>query len=310
MNMRLSHSIVVVLALLTACNKQSTNTPPTAQSTPSSAPPATAPEHQPIVSQLSPREREKETLDGCFSSHVYTKSPSIDALEGLQDQMRCIENFLDTYKSTEYWQKAYADRAKAMMASMVVIKALNEPRASHGDVDMANAQRKLLDREKFKKLKSENYNFVYRAIQEITISIHHGLFQELKQKGMRMGDPREKINESNRVAKQTGVWETSVDEVRESGQFVITRWVTEKTPMFFIEGYGAVSTILKVEDDDFFDEHGAFSNKCKVYLGVGQTRLFYPCAEYLTGNLGRQIIDSMKALIKDDMAKEVSKTNK
>lgn len=303
-------SVTAALALLTACNKPNTETPPVAQSIPSFAPPAPVPEPQAVVPQLSQSDKEKSILEECSSSPVSTKPPTLDALEGLQGQMRCIENFLDTYKSTGHWQKAYADRAKVMMDSMVVIKALNAPAPSNSEADMANAQRMLKDREKFKKLKSENYYFVYRAIQEITISVHHGLFRELKDMGMRMGDPQEKVNASNRVAKQTGVWESSVDETREGGQFIVTRWVTDKSPMFLIEGYGTVSIILKIEDNDYFDEQGAFSDKCKVYLGVGQTRLSYPCAEYITGNLGREIINSMKTLIKEDMAREANKPNK
>ena len=117
---------------------------------------------------------------------------------------------------------------------MVVINALNSPPTGNGDGDMANAQRMLMDREKFKKLKSENYNYVKRAIEEITISIHHALFRELREGGMQMGNPQQKIEESNRMAKHTGVGGASVDESREGGQFVVTRWVADKSPMFVI----------------------------------------------------------------------------
>ena len=165
-----------------------------------------------------------------------------------------------------------------------------------------------MDREKLKKLKSENYNYVKRAIEEITISIHHALFRELREGGMQMGNPQQKIEESNRMAKQTGVWETSVSEVREGGKFVVTSWVANQSPMFIIEGYGASSINIKIEDR-YFDGNGAFSEKCKVYLGVTQKRLSYDCPQYLSGTMGREVLDAMKELIKEDMALKASRAN-
>ena len=44
-------------------------------------------------------------------------------------------------------------------------------------------------------------------------------------------------------------------------------------PMFKIAGYGSVSIMTKIEDS-YFDDNGAFSEKCKVYLGV--TRNGFP----------------------------------
>ena len=289
---------VAALALLTACGEKNTDAPsPVAHTTAAPTPPTPSPE-----------EKEKETLAGCAARAISIEPPSIEALEGLQGQMHCIENFLSKYKNTAHWQKAYADRAKAMEDSMVVINALNSPPTGNGDGDMANAQRMLMDREKFKKLKSENYNYVKRAIEEITISIHHALFRELREGGMQMGNPQQKIEESNRMAKQTGVWETSVSEVREGGQFVVTSWVANQSPMFIIEGYGASSINIKIEDR-YFDGNGAFSEKCKVYLGVTQKRLSYDCPQYLSGTMGREVLDAMKELIKEDMALKASRAN-
>ncbi|WP_208943657.1 hypothetical protein [Paracidovorax avenae] len=288
---------VAALALLTACGEKNTDaSSPVAQTTAA-----------PTPSTPSPEEKEKETLAGCSARAISIDPPSIEALEGLQGQMRCIENFLDDYKSTAHWQKAYADRAKAMEDSMVVVKALSGPPVG-GDGDMANAQRALMDREMLKKLKSENYYFVKRAIEEITISIHHALFRELREAGMQMGNPKQKIEEANRMVKQTGVWGSSVDESHEGGQFVVTRWVSEKSPMFVIEGYGTTSVIIKIEDR-YFDENGAFSEKCKVYLGVTQKRLSYDCSQYLSGTMGREVLDAMKELIKEDMALKASLVN-
>ena len=289
---------VATLALLTACGEKNTDAPsPVAQTTAAPTPP-----------MPSPEEKEKETLAGCTARTISIEPPSIEALEGLQGQMHCIENFLGKYKNTAHWQKAYADRAKAMEDSMVLIEALSGPPTGNGDGDMANAQRMLMDREKLKKLKSENYNYVKRAIEEITISIHHALFRELREGGMQMGNPQQKIEESNRMAKQTGVWETSVSEVREGGQFVVTSWVANQSPMFIIEGYGASSINIKIEDR-YFDGNGAFSEKCKVYLGVTQKRLSYDCPQYLSGTMGREVLDAMKELIKEDMALKASRAN-
>ena len=289
---------VATLALLTACGEKNTDAPsPVAQTTAAPTPPTPSPE-----------EKEKETLAGCTARTISIEPPSIEALEGLQGQMHCIENFLGKYKNTAHWQKAYADRAKAMEDSMVLIEALSGPPTGNGDGDMANAQRMLMDREKLKKLKSENYNYVKRAIEEITISIHHALFRELREGGMQMGNPQQKIEESNRMAKQTGVWETSVSEVREGGKFVVTSWVANQSPMFIIEGYGASSINIKIEDR-YFDGNGAFSEKCKVYLGVTQKRLSYDCPQYLSGTMGREVLDAMKELIKEDMALKASRAN-
>ena len=289
---------VATLALLTACGEKNTDAPsPVAQTTAAPTPPTPSPE-----------EKEKETLAGCAARAISIEPPSIEALEGLQGQMHCIENFLSKYKNTAHWQKAYADRAKAMEDSMVLIEALSGPPTGNGDGDMANAQRMLMDREKLKKLKSENYNYVKRAIEEITISIHHALFRELREGGMQMGNPQQKIEESNRMAKQTGVWETSVSEVREGGKFVVTSWVANQSPMFIIEGYGASSINIKIEDR-YFDGNGAFSEKCKVYLGVTQKRLSYDCPQYLSGTMGREVLDAMKELIKEDMALKASRAN-
>lgn len=289
---------VAALALLTACGEKNTDAPsPVIQTTAA-----------PTPRTLSPEDREKETLAGCTARTISIEPPSIEALAGLQGQMQCIENFLGKYKNTTHWQKAYADRAKAMEDSMVVIKALSSPLTGSVDGNMANAQRTLMDREKLKKLKTENYFFVKRAIEEITISIHHALFRELREGGMQMGNPQQTIEESNRMAKQTGVWETIVSEVRESGQFVVTSWVANKSPMFIIEGYGATSVIIKIEDK-YFDDNGAFSEKCRVHLGVTRKRISYDCPQYLSGTMGREVIDGMKELIKEDMALKASRAN-
>ncbi len=287
-------AVLATLVLLISCGKKDEPPPVVQQATQSSAP------AEPI---LSPSELEKQTLDECTPNPINTERPSIEALEALQDQMRCIEDFLDRNKNTKHWQQAYEKRFKAMTTSMLVINALNEPSSRSSETDMANAQRLLMDIEKLKKLKIENYYFAKRAIDEITISLHHALFRELKDGGMQMGNPQEKLNDSNRSARNSGVWESSIDETREGGQFVVTRWVTEKSPMFVIEGYGTTSIIIKIEDR-FFDDNGAFSAKCKVYLGVTQTRLSYDCVEYLSGKQGRQVIDDMKSLIKEDMTKK------
>lgn len=302
MNISLLAATVAILSLLTACDKPDTGTLAAAQSVPIAA----SPEPVQEAPTLSQSDKEKETLKGCTSTATNTP-PTVETLEDVQGQMRCIENFLDTNKSTTHWQQAYADRATAMITSMAVIKALSEPIPSDGVTDMATSQKMLMEREKLKKLKSENYHFVDRALQEITISLHYGLFRELRRQGMQMGDPRESVRAANRIAKQAGIWEVSIDEVREDGQFIVTRLFTEKTPEFLIEGYGPVPVFLKIEDD-YFGKNGAFSDKCTVYLGVAQTRLSYACADYLTGTQGRQIADSMKAAIKEDMNKEVSRT--
>ena len=111
---------VATLALLTACGEKNTDAPsPVAQTTAAPTPPTPSPE-----------EKEKETLAGCTARTISIEPPSIEALEGLQGQMRCIENFLDNYKNTAHWQKAYADRAKAMEDSMVVIQGTEQ--SSHG----------------------------------------------------------------------------------------------------------------------------------------------------------------------------------
>ena len=136
--------------------------------------------------------------------------------------MRCIENFLSDNKKTEHWKQAYADRAKVMLDSMTVIKALNEPQAGGAGSDIANAQRTLMDREKFKKLKLENYNYVKRAVNEITTSITYSLFSHLKRSGVQMGNPKEDIEASNRQAKQTGVWGSTIDAESDNGEFVVT----------------------------------------------------------------------------------------
>ena len=128
---------VATLALLTACGEKNTDAPsPVAQTTAAPTPPTPSPE-----------EKEKETLAGCTARTISIEPPSIEALEGLQGQMHCIENFLGKYKNTAHWQKAYADRAKAMEDSMVLIEALSGPPTGNGDGDMANAQRMLMDRE-------------------------------------------------------------------------------------------------------------------------------------------------------------------
>ena len=216
--------------------------------------------------------------------------------------MRCIENFLSDNKKTEHWKQAYADRAKVMLDSMTVIKALNEPQAGGAGSDIANAQRTLMDREKFKKLKLENYNYVKRAVNEITTSITYSLFSHLKRSGVQMGNPKEDIEASNRQAKQTGVWGSTIDAESDNGEFVVTRWVTETSPMFKIAGYGSVSIMTKIEDS-YFDDNGAFSEKCKVYLGVTRERLSYDCAEYLTALNGGEVAKAMNTMISEDMAK-------
>lgn len=301
MKINLLIAAAAALCLLTSCDKSDKGTPSVPQSIKIAASPETVQEAPP----LSQIDKEKETLNKCTST-VKSAPSSIEKLEELQDQMRCIENFLYVNNNTTHWQQAYADRARAMMTSMTIIKSLSEHVPSNGDVDMTISQKMLIAQETLKNLKSENHHFVYRALQEITISLHYGLFIELKRYGVQMGDPREGFEAANLIAKKTGTWESSIDEVREDGQFIVTRLFSEKTPEFLIKGYGSIPVFLKIEDD-YFDKTGAFSEKCTIYLNVAQTSLIYACADYLTGTLSRQIVDSMKAAIKKDMNKEVSR---
>lgn len=251
---------------------------------------------------------ENGALAGCIGRVVNLNPPSLDALAGLQGKMRCIENFLDTYKNTAHWQKAYDERARAIEDSMAVIAGLSGSAAQESAGEIGAAQRALIDQDKFKKLKSENYYYVKRAMEEITISIHHALFRELRDSGVQMGNPQQKISEANQMAKQTGVWETKIGEAREDGQFVVTWWASDKSPMFLIEGYGPTAVILKIEDR-YFNDNGVFSPSCKVYLGVTQKRLSYECQKYLAGNMGREVLEAMKSLIKEDMEKKARKVS-
>lgn len=297
---------IASLAIFAACSKKDDAgvTPPVGQnSSPSQSTLAAPPVPEPSSSEMK-----KKVLDACTATPVGIEHASVDVLADLQEQMRCIENFLSDNKKTEHWKQAYANRSKVMLESMIVIKALNEPKADGAGSDIANAQRTLMDREKFKKLKSENYNYVKRAINEITTSITYSLFIHLKNSGVQMVNPKEDIEASNRQAKQTGVWGSTIDSEMDNGEFVISRWVTETSPMFKIAGYGSVSIITKIEDD-YFDDNGAFSNKCKVYLGVTQTRLSYDCVEYLTAAKSAEVAKAMNSLISEDMAKNANRTN-
>lgn len=296
---------VASLALLAACSKKDADVmPPVAQnSSPSTTAPVT-----PLVPEPSPGEVEKKVLDACTATRVGLKPATVEGLAGLQEQMRCIENFLSGNKKTEHWKQAYADRSRVMQDSMTVIKALNEPQAEGAGTNIADAQRTLMDRERFKKLKLENYNYVKRAINEITTSITYSLFSHFKKSGVQMGNPKEDIEASNRQAKQTGVWGSTIDADSDNGEFVVTRWVTETSPMFKIAGYGSVSIMTKIEDS-YFDDNGAFSDKCRVFLGVTRERLSYDCAEYLTATKGSEVAKAMNMLISEDMAKKANRTN-
>lgn len=290
---------VASLTLLTACGERSGDSAPqTAQSGAAAKTPKEA----------IPENAENVALNGCIDRTVTIDPPSLNALASLQGKMHCIENFLDTYKNTAHWQKAYDERARAIGDSMVVITELSGTAPNEGTGDMGSAQRVLIDQDKFKKLKSENYYYVKRAMEEITISIHHALFRELRDSGVQMGNPQQKISEANRMAKQTGVWETKVGEAREDGQFVVTWWASDKSPMFLIEGYGPTAVLLKIEDKDFY-ESGVISPSCKVFLGVTQKRLSYECQKYIAGNMGREVLESVKSLIKEDMEKKAGKVS-
>ncbi len=287
------------LTLLTACGEKS------GESAPHAAQSGAAVE---VHKEAIPENAEIVALNGCIGRAVTVDPPSLDALANLQSKMHCIENFLNTYKNTAHWQKAYDERARAIEDSMAVITGLSvsAPKESSGEIGAA--QRALIDQEKFKKLKSENYYYVKRAMEEITISIHHALFRELRDSGVQMGNPQQKISEANQMAKQTGVWETKIGEASEDGQFVVTWWASDKSPMFLIEGYGPTAVILKIEDR-YFDDNGVFSPGCKVYLGVTQKRLSYECQKYLAGNMGREVLEAMKSLIKEDMEKKAGKVS-
>ena len=252
---------------------------------------------------ISGVELEKRSLQQCTSTPVGIKPPTLAALEGLQEQLRCIENFLDSHQDTPHWPQAYADRSKAMQAAMKVIKALSDRPTSTDDSDMAKTQRVLLEREQLSKLKSENYYFAKRAIDEITISIHQVLFRELRDGGMRMGDPVAAINESNQSAKQTGVWESIIDESRENGQFVVRRWVTEKSPMFVVQGFGPVMANVKI-DDSGLPNSGVFSQNCRVNLSVAGDHQSYDCEQFLSGELSYKAMSAMKKAIQQGMTRQ------
>lgn len=291
------------LVLLSGCGKKEPEAPSQVAQNTSPAATPTTPAPAP-----DPGELEKQKLVACTSTQVSLEPPSVEALASLQEQMRCVENFLTDYKTTQHWKQAYADRYKVMMDSMTVIKALGEPATSGGTSDLANAQRALMDREKLKKLKMENYNYVKRAVNEITTSITYSLFRQLKRSGVQMGNPKQDIEASNRMAKQTGVWGSTIDAESDNGEFVVSRWVTETSPMFKIEGYGSVSINTKIEDK-YFDDNGAFSDNCKVYLGVTRERLSFDCAEYLSALKGSDVAKAMNAMISEDMSKKANRTN-
>lgn len=254
---------------------------------------------------LSNEEMEIKEYKECENS-FQTKSyqPTLEHLENLQDSMRCVENFLSRHSTTAYRNQVYLLRAKIIQD---IMKGLEQQKDAGikggGGEDLAALQNNRLDSERLKKIRSENYSYIKRAIEETTISIYYDIFLELKEKGLKMGDPRSKIEQGNRMAKQTGVWESSIDEERDDGKFIVKRWMTEKEPMFVIEGSGSVSPIIQVEDQSLESE-GYLSKHCLVNLGIGSERHPFACLDYLKGILSASVKNKVLANIKHDMTQQ------
>src|SRR3990167_9820876 len=104
------------LTLLTACGEKS------GESAPHAAQSGAAVE---VHKEAIPENAEIVALNGCIGRAVTVDPPSLDALANLQSKMHCIENFLNTYKNTAHWQKAYDERARAIEDSMAVITGLS-----------------------------------------------------------------------------------------------------------------------------------------------------------------------------------------
>jgi len=250
-----------------------------------------------------PAEREKNALQDCNLPDKTKLEATIETLASLQLRSRCVEDFLHKYPHTGYWQEAYMVRGRMLNGAMAIIRELDSTSRPVKSTDIVAAQKLLMDSQSLRKLKTENFNYTKRALEEITIAIHRGVFYELKAKGLAMGDPRARLDAANRTARQLGIWETIIEETRENGQFLVTRWVTERSSMFLIEGYGLVTASVKVPDI-YFNEEGAFSDDCKVLVSMDGGLTSYPCGTFLSGSLGADAVRSLSAVVQESLSKK------
>lgn len=288
-------AILVTLTVTVACKK----TEPT-QEVQLTVDPQPKIEEQTNQIALSKEELELKEYKSCedtFQSITY--QPTIEFLEKSQESLRCVENFLSRHSDTTYRNQVYLLRAKIVQSVMRGIEEHKNTDVKEGD-DLSTMQNHRLSAEKLKKIKSENYSFIRRAIEETTISIYHDIFLELRDQGVKLGDPKLSIEQGNRMAKQTGVWESTIDEERDGGKFVVKRWVTEKVPMFVIEGVGGISPVVQIEDP-VLETEGYFSKNCFVYLGIGSERYPFACFDFIKGSLSESVKAKVIADIKHDM---------
>ncbi len=229
---------------------------------------------------------------------------SVSAIRQLHSTLRCVENILDTRKETLLWLLAYQIRWKTLDVVMMMTKRMNADNQAAGAAgeDMAKAQALLIEREQMKKLSEDTMYYAIRATQELNISTAHMLYRDLKSSGMQMADPMVEVNASNLTSRRTGVWETTIDDRRDGGEFLIVRWVTEKEPMFSLSGYGSVRPGIRIEDPAF-DETGVFSDNCSINITLADGRLTYKCQDYVKGETTDKIVAEMKKLVQTAMSK-------
>lgn len=123
-------------------------------------------------------------------------------------------------------------------------------------------------------------------------------YGEVRKSGLKLVSPKAWIDEVNfRRQKSGNCCQISVKNTRDGGVFV---W-TDSGGMFFVEGFGVVSSMGTLYDYDF-ESTGKFSKSCKYQVSIGEDVRQYSCEEYAAGRVDKTVVSDMKDMLVKQMS--------
>lgn len=151
---------------------------------------------------------------------------------------------------------------------------------------LASEQKRLIDSNKTQQTKDSYVQSVFYNFQDKIISLHLKLLSDVRKSGVKLGNPRPQLTS------------ISIHSIEDNGQFVVAGdGPYDKSPNFYIDGFGLVYAHFKIEDRQFV-KTGIFSNDCKFRLSLNWVYYKdYDCSSAASGRLDSKMLSDMKIML-------------
>lgn len=149
---------------------------------------------------------------------------------------------------------------------------------------LASEQKRLIDSKKTQQNKDSYVQSVFSNFEDKVISLHLKLLSDVRKSGVKLGNPRPQLKS------------VSIHSIEDNGQFVVAG-DGNKSPNFYIDGFGLVYANGKIEDRQFV-KTGSFSNDCKFRLSLNWIYYKdYDCSSAASGKLDSKMLSDMKIML-------------